>query len=137
MIIDIINQYKYFFVNLISNMSLNYLLNMKSDNDYVCAYLKEIKNSYDKMKEETLFNLIDTSITTNLDYYQYNKTITEINELLNQHSEHFNQLLLLNEKLNQKIVSLCKHEWIIDTIDIDPDRSKTIEYCKICGVTRL
>jgi len=117
-------------------MSLNYLLNMKSDNDYVCAYLKEIKNSYDKMKEETLFNLIDTSITTNLDYYQYNKTITEINELLNQHSEHFNQLLLLNEKLNQKIVSLCKHEWIIDTIDIDPDRSKTIEYCKICGVTK-
>ena len=117
-------------------MSLDYLLNIKSDNDYVCAYLKEIKNSYDKMKEETLFNLIDTSITTNLDYYQYNKTITEINELLNQHSEYFNQLLLLNEKLNQKIVSLCKHEWIIDTIDIDPDRSKTIEYCKVCGISK-
>jgi len=136
MIIDIINQYKYFFVSIINNMSLDYLFNMKSDNDYICAYLKEIKNSYDKMKEETLFNLIDTSITTNLDYYQYNKTITEINELLNQHSEHFNQLLLLNEKLSQKIVSLCKHEWIIDTIDIDPDRSKTIEYCKVCGISK-
>jgi hypothetical protein len=136
MIIDIVNQYKYFFVSLINNMSLDYLLNMKSENDYVCAFLKEIKNNYDKMKEETIFNLIDTSITTNLVYYQYNKTITEINELLNQHSEYFNQLLVLNEKLNQKIVSLCKHEWIEDSIDIDPDRSKTIEYCKICGISK-
>lgn len=118
-------------------MSLDYLLNMKSKNDYVFAYLKEIKHNYTNMKEVTLFNLIDTSITTNNDYYQYNKTISEINELLNQHSEHINQLVVLNEKLTQKIVTLCKHEWIIDTIDIDPDRSKTIEYCKVCGVSNL
>jgi type VI protein secretion system component Hcp len=118
-------------------MSLDYLLNMKSKNDYVCAYLKEIKNNYTNMKEVTLFNLIDKSITTNNNYYQYNKTISEINELLNQHSEHISQLVFLNEKLTQKIVSLCKHEWIEDSIDIDPDRSKTIEYCKICGVSSL
>jgi hypothetical protein len=136
MIIDIVNQYKYFFVSLINNMSLDYLLNMKSDNDYVCAYLKEIKNNYTNMKEITLFNLIDTSITTNNDYYQYNKSIIEINELLNQHSEHISHLVFLNEKLTKKIVSLCKHEWIEDVIDIDPDRSKTIEYCKTCGTNK-
>lgn len=117
-------------------MSLDYLLNMKSENDYVCAYLKEIKNNYTRMKDETLFNLIDTSITTNLDYFQYNKNISEINGLLNQYSEHINQLVLLNTQLHKKIIMLCKHEWIEDSIDIDPDRSKTIEYCKVCGVTK-
>ena len=117
-------------------MSLDYLLNMKSENDYVCAYLKEIKNNYTNMKEVTLFNLIDTSITTNLDYFQYNKNISEINGLLNQYNEHLNHLILLNEQLHKKIKSLCKHEWIEDSIDIDPDRSKTIEYCKVCGITK-
>jgi hypothetical protein len=117
-------------------MSLDYLLNMKSENDYICAYLKEIKNNHTKMKEETLFNLIDTSINTNLDYAQYNKNISEINELLNQYSEHLNHLILLNGKLNKNISLLCKHEWIVDSIDIDPDRSKTIEYCKICELTK-
>lgn len=117
-------------------MSLNYLLNMKSENDYTCAYLKELKNNYARMKDETIFNLIDTSITTNLDYFQYNKNISEINELLNQYSEHLNHLILLNEKLHKKIVTFCKHEWIVDSIDIDPDRSKTIEYCKVCGLTK-
>lgn len=117
-------------------MSLDYLLNMKSENDYVCAYLKEIKNNYTKMKDETLSNLVETSITTNMEYNQYNKNISEINILLNQHSEHINHLVLLNTQLNKKITSLCKHEWIEDSIDIDPDRSKTIEYCKVCGVTK-
>lgn len=117
-------------------MSLNYLLNMKSENDYTFAYLKELKNNYTRMKDETLINLIDTSITTNLDYFQYNKNISEINGLLNQYSEHLNHLVLLNTQLHKKITSLCKHEWIEDSIDIDPDRSKTIEYCKVCGVTK-
>jgi len=117
-------------------MSLDYLLNMKSENDYVCAYLKEIKNNCTKMKDETILKLIDTSITTNMEYNQYSKNISEINGLLNQYSEHLNHLVLLNTQLHKKITSLCKHEWIEDSIDIDPDRSKTIEYCKVCGVTK-
>jgi len=117
-------------------MSLDYLLTMKSDNDYICAYLKEINNIHTKMKENTLFYLIDTSINTNLEYSQYNKNISEINELLNHQSEFIRHVIVLNEKLSQKIVSLCKHDWITDTIDIDPDTSKTIEYCKICQHSR-
>ena len=88
------------------------------------------------MKEETLFYLIDTSITSNSDYSQYNKDINEINQMLNNQNEYIKQIILLNEKVKQKIASLCKHEWIVDSIDIDPDRSKTIEYCKICQITK-
>jgi hypothetical protein len=113
-------------------MSLDYLLKMKNENDYTIAYLKEINNNYTKMKEETILNLIDTSLSVNEDVFQYNKHITEINANLNQQDEHLKQLILLNNKIRSKLASMCKHEWIQDLIDIDPDRSKTIEYCKIC-----
>ena len=38
----------------------------------------------------------------------------------------------VKEMCEQKIHKLCNHEFERDLIDIDPDRSKIIEYCKIC-----
>jgi hypothetical protein len=117
-------------------MSLDYLLKMKNDNDYTIAYLKEINSNYAKMKEETILNLIDTSLNVNQDFLQYNKHITEINDNLNEQDIHLRQLIILNEKIRTKLISICNHEWITDSIDIDPDRSQTIEYCKICQLSR-
>ena len=117
-------------------MSLDYLLKMKNNNDYTIAYLKEINSNYAKMKEETILNLIDTSLNVNENILQYNKHITEINANLNQQDEHLKQLILLNEKIRTKLITICNHEWITDSIDIDPDRSQTIEYCKICQVSK-
>ena len=31
----------------------------------------------------------------------------------------------------------CKHNYITDTIDIDPDRSQTITYCERCMLDKL
>jgi hypothetical protein len=116
-------------------MSLDYLLKMKNENDYIIAYLKEINNNYAKMKEETILNLIDTSLNVNDHVLQYNKHITEINANLNEQDHHLRELILLNNKIRSKLISICKHEWVKDSIDIDPDRSQTIEYCKICQLT--
>jgi hypothetical protein len=117
-------------------MSLDYLLKMKNNNDYTIAYLKEINNNYVKMKEDTVLNLIDASLNVNQNFLQYNKDITEINDNLNQQDEHLRRLIFLNEKIRTKLISMCNHEWITDSIDIDPDRSQTIEYCKICQTTK-
>lgn len=119
-----------------TKMSLDYLLKMKNENDYTIAYLKEINNNFLKMKEETILNLIDTSLNVNENILQYNKHITEINANLNQQDEHLKQLILLNERIRANLTSICKHEWVTDLIDIDPDRSQTIEYCKICQLTK-
>ena len=117
-------------------MDLDYLLKMKNENDYTIAYLKELNNNYAKMKEETILNLIDTSLNVNENILQYNKHITEINANLNEQDEHLKQLILLNEKIRTKLTIICKHDWVQDLIDIDPDRSQTIEYCKICQTCR-
>lgn len=113
-----------------------YLIKIKPENDYVIAYLKALNENFMKMKEETIYCLIDTNLNVNENYIQYNKDISEINDYLNQQDEHIKKLFFLNEKIRYKIRSLCKHQWVQDTIDIDPDRSKTIEYCKCCELSR-
>jgi hypothetical protein len=117
-------------------MNLDYLLKMKNENDYTIAYLKEINHNHKTMKEETILNLINTTLNVNENILQYNKHITEFNDILNEQTEHIKQLMLSNEKIRTKLISICKHEWITDSIDIDPDRSQTIEYCKICQVSK-
>jgi len=41
----------------------------------------------------------------------------------------------LNEcvnNINKIIYNQCHHNWIVDDIDIDPDRSIQIKYCEVC-----
>ena len=117
-------------------MTTNYLLKMKPENDYVGSYLNEIKIFYYKMKEETVNYLTETSIDVNENHIQLNKNVSTINNLLNQQNELLMQLIYLNSKITNTLNCICNHEWFTDSIDLDLDRSKTIEYCKICGTTK-
>jgi hypothetical protein len=117
-------------------MNQDYLLKMKHENDYITAYLNEIKEVYIKMKEETIYHLIDTSLNVNEETVQYNKNTNEIDTLLNQLNEHLIKIILLNKKINNKLIDICRHDMVTDLIDIDLDTSKTIEYCKNCGFTK-
>jgi len=37
------------------------------------------------------------------------------------------------KQLTHQILSNCAHEFVIDSIDITPDKSRTICYCDVCG----
>lgn len=117
-------------------MNTEYLLKIKPENEYIRAYLDQIKEIYKQMKEESVYYLIETSLNVNQEHVQYNKQITQIDNLLNEQNEYLQQFILLNNKINQKLIEFCKHDWHIDSIDIDLDTSKTIEYCKICNCTK-
>tara|TARA_B110000285_G_C14696246_1_gene411341 strand:+ start:187 stop:525 length:339 start_codon:yes stop_codon:yes gene_type:complete len=39
-------------------------------------------------------------------------------------------------RIIQQVQLKCKHEWETDLIDIDPDTSQAIVYCKICEKTK-
>ncbi len=117
-------------------MNHNYVIKLKPDNDSISAYLNEIKELYSQMKEFSIYNLIDNTLNVNDKFTQSNKYMTLINDLLNEQNEHLQKLILTNKLINKNLINLCNHEIITDTIDIDLDRSKTIEYCKICGITK-
>jgi hypothetical protein len=48
-----------------------------------------------------------------------------------QTPEYFDILKQVTKYLHK----YCNHNVVVDLIDIDPDRSKTISYCTICGNT--
>ena len=48
-----------------------------------------------------------------------------------QNPEYFD----IVKQVNKYLVKYCCHDIVHDLIDIDPDRSKVIEYCTICGNT--
>jgi len=45
-------------------------------------------------------------------------------------------IIQLKNICDNKINKLCKHEFEDDLIDITPDVSQHITYCKICGFTK-
>ena len=51
----------------------------------------------------------------------------------------FHDINLKNPNNTKKIINndLCSHKFINDTIDIHPEKSMNITYCKICEYTLL
>lgn len=39
------------------------------------------------------------------------------------------------EKIEKKLLTKCNHEWIIDYIDVEIEKTDTIKYCKHCELT--
>lgn len=50
--------------------------------------------------------------------------------------EKTNDLTKEKQKTKVKTEETCVHEFEMDLIDIDPDRSMIIHYCKLCGYTK-
>jgi len=55
-------------------------------------------------------------------------------------NDEYNKLIedleSLKSYLEEKIQSMCVHDWVEDLIDIDPDRSQYICYCSKCEITK-
>jgi hypothetical protein len=49
--------------------------------------------------------------------------------------EKQNRIMYLKSICKKYIEKLCNHDFVLDSIDIDLDRSKTISYCKFCGMS--
>jgi len=48
-------------------------------------------------------------------------------------SDDFQNIL---DEITVYIEKHCKHQWVNDLIDVDPDRSKSICYCDYCFTTK-
>ena len=49
-----------------------------------------------------------------------------------EQNEEYKNLMKI---INYFLLKYCSHELVYDTIDIDPERSENICYCKICNIT--
>jgi hypothetical protein len=121
-------------------MSLDYFLKLKNKYNLLLFSIDEIINNY----EEIIELASDEYISLN----QLNNEVNEIkkdiliNDILNftkTRQIYYNckeNILNHKEKINENIKLRCNHSFIEDTIDIDPDRCKVINYCQFCGITQ-
>jgi hypothetical protein len=98
-----------------------------------------------KDKYNSMLSNIDKLIETCEIINEYNEELNKKTELhiilLNSNKEFFEErkkeIQNLKNLCDQSIYSLCTHEFVRDNIDIDPDKSMTISYCRLCELNEV
>lgn len=79
----------------------------------------------------TYYNVVNELIRQIIDEYEKEEQCD--NDTTNEFIFLMRYYALFRENMARR---QCDHEWIEDDIDIDPDRSKRIQYCTKCEVTK-
>ena len=89
--------------------------------------MMNIKNRI-KVFDNSYFEIICNDELLNR-YLNVFDNVKECNELICE-------LYRLKDSIKDKIKDKCEHDWVNDTIDINPDSSKNICYCVKCEITK-
>jgi predicted translin family RNA/ssDNA-binding protein len=67
-------------------------------------------------------------------YFDESELIREFKSICHPRKlqEEMDQWTTLLKKINQEIYQECHHEFVMDYIDLNLERSQTIHYCKHC-----
>jgi hypothetical protein len=105
-------------------MDINYFLLCRDKYDRILASLDIIFENIDDIHFFTNRYVPEEIVNTHV---MFKKPIN--NNVFLQQKDY---IQYLKSECLKQIYLLCDHEFIDDTIDIDPDTSKTIRYCKYC-----
>ena len=109
-------------------MSLEYYLFCRKNYDQILHDLTDIIERYESI-----------SVFTKLEEKNLDKNYYDIFcpvDYRNYFIEKRNRIRQNKNICENKILELCQHEFEEDVIDITPDRSQKITYCKICEYTK-
>jgi len=108
-------------------MSLDYYMFCRERYNEIIFGLENIIENYN-------FLIDSANSEENLDNNHYEIFQQENN--LHFFTTKLNHIKLLKNICDAKINILCNHDFENDTIDINPERSRNITYCKFCGYTK-
>jgi len=108
-------------------MSLDYYLFCRK------KYNEIIKNLYIIIED---YELINDFTSSEEEIELINKELLVSKNNLNFFLEKKEYILKLLNICELNIQKLCNHDFEDDLIDITPERSQIITYCKICGFTK-
>jgi hypothetical protein len=102
-------------------MELEYYLLCKKRYIVIIKNLEEIVDNFDLLSKKCKFDINQVRSHKNAMNF-FIKKIQYAREELSGYEELIN--------------SLCKHEFVDDLIDIPPDRTEKITYCRFCDFTK-
>ena len=106
----------------------------------VLFYLS-LKKNYEKIKNNLeniiySYNEISYISTSNKNFNNKPNVSFEINDDLINYKKKLENICLTIKIINNLLFINCDHNFIEDTIDITPDKSKSIIYCSICECSK-
>jgi hypothetical protein len=105
-------------------MDINYFLLMRGKYNSILDHLDSIIDAFDETREFNSEYVTNEDIAFNIIFSpEANKSFF---------LERKKHILYLKNLCNEYIKNICNHEFIQDLIDINPDESKSISYCKFC-----
>lgn len=114
-------------------MSLDYYLQLKNKYEHLIFSIDQTIDIYKEMLDlaykERIDNINSVPIVLNRD-------IAYLLKMIDVNKENKMNIINLKKKVSEFINQICEHDFIEDLIDIDPDRSKIINYCRFCGYTK-
>lgn len=116
------------------NSEFDILIDIYADLSNNLEHIKSSKNNMLRIKN-CITGLDNNYFDTNFD----SRLLTEYMNMFDSietYNELINNLDTLKLFIKNKISNICNHEWVYDTIDINPDRSQNICYCVKCEVTK-
>lgn len=119
-------------------MSLDYFLSTRKKLNNIINNLNSAFNDMDSLYEDALSE--DERID-NIKLYRNTDGKLHRNPVLslyfnNNLKDHIRNAENSKAWCDDNIHKLCKHEFVNDTIDVDPERSQNITYCIICEYTK-
>jgi hypothetical protein len=111
-------------------MSLKYYLFCREKYEQIIANLNDIIDSYQQIDNFTT----NQENINNIEFISY-ELIDYDNDII-FFTEKKQHIIKLKNICTTKIEQLCDHEFEDDLIDILPDKSMNIKYCRICGYTK-
>jgi hypothetical protein len=108
-------------------MSLEYYLFCRKSFNNIISQLNYMIETYEGIKDYTIDEMCVTEeIHTDLFAPDYNINFFIEKKIYTEQ---------LKKVCNEKILKLCKHNFVEDLIDISPEISKHIRYCTVCEFT--
>ena len=107
-------------------MSINYYLFCRDSYNRVINSLEDIINIFEEIDESIKEEKLQLKSDAILLNQSHNKLFFSFKK---------QDIQVLKNICDKKILEICNHTFIEDTIDITPDRSQNIRYCSICEYT--
>ena len=110
-------------------MSIDFFLHSKKIYKQIEFNLKDIVHLYEEFIELTESEEITCA-------YNKDEDIHFLKNVKNDYNERIKQIKFFKDYVNRKIIGMCEHNFVKDSIDISPDESQEIEYCTFCEYTK-
>lgn len=116
-------------------MDINYFLYCKKKYNNMIYYFDNVIQEYDDIINNSI------SVSQNINHediklLNFEIQISNMVILKKIYIEEKEKISYLIKDCNEKIMKVCIHDFIDDSIDITPELSQNISYCSLCGYTK-